>query len=310
MLITGPDPNTMLEKLQKYVKAAVSWADEAGLDFGAAKSKYVIFYQGVTAAKFPKITTKVKVKGEAIERVEEMKYLGIILDHKLSWKKHIIEKDKKARKHIFILRKLIYNKLGPNPAILKWAYEAIIRPAITYGCHVWGNKMMLEIQKKLEKLNRLGCLLIANVWKSAPSKGLKMIYNIKPLDLYVKQLALCTRWRTANMVKKEWSAKTKTDNSHLCILDEELKKLEIVPKRTPFTYRNLDLNFKIPSFETTGDNTDELDRVYYFYTDGLKTDDKSGYGYAIYKAGSVLMTRKYKMGPKNSVFQYWKQSQI
>jgi hypothetical protein len=43
MLMTGFDLNTMLNVLQKSFKRARNWAEEAGLEFGAEKSKYVVF---------------------------------------------------------------------------------------------------------------------------------------------------------------------------------------------------------------------------------------------------------------------------
>ena len=57
----------------------------------------------------------------------------------------------------------IMKKYGPNPILMKRAYTTIVIPALTFGCHVFGDKCLQEtIKKSLNRLNRLASLLIAN----------------------------------------------------------------------------------------------------------------------------------------------------
>ena len=46
--------------------------------------------------------------GERIERVSETKFLGVIIDDKLSWKNHVSYLCKKVAKNMGILRKVKY----------------------------------------------------------------------------------------------------------------------------------------------------------------------------------------------------------
>ena len=73
---------------------------------------------------------------------------------------------------------------------MRRAYTTIVIPALTFGCHVFGDKCQQEsIKKSLNRLNRLASLLIANVAPSTPTKGLEMIYNLMPLEiLFEKEL--------------------------------------------------------------------------------------------------------------------------
>ena len=45
-----------------------------------------------------------RLKGVEIERSESVKYLGLTINHKLSWGTHIEEKVKAAKRHIFRLK--------------------------------------------------------------------------------------------------------------------------------------------------------------------------------------------------------------
>ncbi|GFW16626.1 RNA-directed DNA polymerase from mobile element jockey [Trichonephila clavipes] len=66
------------------------------------------------------------------------KYLGLILEKNLTWKRHIIHARTKFRNALRSLYPLIcrnsqmylYNKV--------LLYTAVLRPTLTYGCPVWG----------------------------------------------------------------------------------------------------------------------------------------------------------------------------
>jgi hypothetical protein len=80
------------------------------------------------------------MNGIEVEVVEEIKYLGLILDSRLEWNSHITHKIKQAKKHLMMLRKGISTIWGPSPAITLWMYTGIVRPALTYGAVVWAKK--------------------------------------------------------------------------------------------------------------------------------------------------------------------------
>lgn len=302
LLINGINIDTMLSQLQRSVKKAENWAREAGLEFGAAKSKYVVFTN--KRRKDSDTTVQLKIANSPIQEVDDIKYLGINLNCKLSWNNHIDSKVKKAKQHMFILRKLIHCKLGPNPGIMKWAYESIVRPALTYGCHVWGANLNKTQTQKLKKVNRLGLLLIAPAWRSAPTNGLEIIYDVSPLDLHIKHLATMTRWRTANQLKMNW-AKTTSNKMmpHILVWDMELKKQNITPKPNQIQFRNVNSNFSIPKFSNTENNSDESKCVWYVYTDGSHIDHKTGSAYILMKNGKQIAKKMYKLNDLNSVYQ-------
>jgi hypothetical protein len=66
-----------------------------------------------------------------------VKYLGVLIDTKLSWKPHIEEKIKKAKKSLFAARSTIGKIWGPSPKYAKGAYTGIVRPVLSYGSIVW-----------------------------------------------------------------------------------------------------------------------------------------------------------------------------
>ena len=68
------------------------------------------------------------------------RYLGVILDSKLLFKRHIIEKTKKAVRLLNMIRNAVGKLWGPSPKAMKWMYETMVRPIITYGAIVWAHR--------------------------------------------------------------------------------------------------------------------------------------------------------------------------
>ena len=58
----------------------------------------------------------VYIKGEAVERVETYKYLGVVFDSKLNWKENISSVLKKVNTRMYCLKKL--RTFGVNSGIL------------------------------------------------------------------------------------------------------------------------------------------------------------------------------------------------
>ena len=99
----------------------------------------------------------------------------------------------------------IAKKYGPNPTLLKRAYTTIVLPALTYGCHVFGDKCLQEtVKKSLLRLNRLASLLIAQVAPSTPTRGMEVIYDLMPLEILIEKKASETMARINNQLHSTW----------------------------------------------------------------------------------------------------------
>ena len=66
--------------------------------------------------KLPK--TKLKIDGKEIEYKQEVTYLGIKLDSKLHWTKHINEKIGKAKKFLANVAHMTQKNWGPKPRLM------------------------------------------------------------------------------------------------------------------------------------------------------------------------------------------------
>ena len=84
----------------------------------------------------PKIPVTILIHNKAIEETTHVKYLGILIDSKLTFKNHIDELKKKISRSIGVLYKL---RPFVTSKILSSVYYAIVYPFLLYGITVWGN---------------------------------------------------------------------------------------------------------------------------------------------------------------------------
>ena len=137
--------NIMNIEMSKVAK----WLRANRLLLNIDKTHYMIFH-----SVKKKIDSQhcVKVSDQKIEQVSNTKFIGVYLDEKLSWEKHILMIKSKVAKGLGILYKA--RKVFPIET-LKTLYYSIIYPHLTYCIEVWGNAskthlgFLFKMQKKV-----------------------------------------------------------------------------------------------------------------------------------------------------------------
>src|SRR5438876_4924870 len=76
------------------------------------------------------------IDGNVLERVEDTKFLGVYIDAKLNWKRHVSHVSLKIAKGLGAMRRA-QNILPQN--ILLMLYHTMIYPYLTYCNIVWGS---------------------------------------------------------------------------------------------------------------------------------------------------------------------------
>jgi hypothetical protein len=100
----------------------------------------------------------------ALEEVHSVKYLGITVDNRLSFKEHISKVSNKLRTGLFILRKMM-NIVGLK--FLKTLYYAFVQSHLQYGLPMWGGVYHSSI-KRLEIIQNSAIRILATVARLFP----------------------------------------------------------------------------------------------------------------------------------------------
>jgi len=242
------------------------------------------------------------MNNHVISYVKETRYLGITIDKNLNYNRHLNNTVQKGKKTLMAIKSAIGKNWGLSPKKAYWAYTTMVRPMITYGSVIWGQKAEAN-SNSLERLQRLACLLVAPVMKSTPTKGLEIIYNIMPLDLHCLQTGLLAWMRIRNQVKPvQWDGITNYKNKYghakawMKMLDE-CHAANMPCDMMTVKERNVSelcISMSNPVLQVP-------DII--CYTDGSKLDDKTGYGWAVTKGNFVIHDESVFLGRETSVFQ-------
>jgi ribonuclease HI len=193
LIIAGENPSILSSKMQSALDKAQKWGQENGLTFSAAKTVCVLF----TRKHKPDVPRNLKMNGENLTFSQQVKYLGITLDAKLSMKPHVETKIKAAKAHALKIKSAMGQLWGINPYLMKWAFTGIIRPALTYGSITWAKTVQQEgIKRSLTRVNRLALLSMGKFRRSTPTAGLEIICDIMPLHLFIMAEASSAYLRT------------------------------------------------------------------------------------------------------------------
>ena len=106
------------------------WFSINKLSLNVKKTNFMVF-----GNKHINETLKIRINNEDIVKVSETKFLGIYLDFRLNWKKHIQNISNKVSKCIAIIYRA---SRVLNETALIMLYNTLVLPYFTYCSEVWG----------------------------------------------------------------------------------------------------------------------------------------------------------------------------
>ena len=94
--------------------------------------------------------TPISIQGVNVDYVEEYKYLGVYLDHKLNWAKNTEALYKKGQSRLYFLRRL--RSFNVCRKMLQMFYESVVAGAFLYAVVCWGSGLRVADANRLQKL--------------------------------------------------------------------------------------------------------------------------------------------------------------
>ena len=110
----------------------------------------------------------IKIDNEIVENVESTKFLGVILDNKLCWKKHILYVRGKIARSVGTICK---SRQIFNQDTLKDLYYSFVYPHLCYCIEIWGSAHKTHIDR-LFKLQKKCVRIICKAKWNSPSSPL------------------------------------------------------------------------------------------------------------------------------------------
>jgi RNA binding protein fox-1 len=122
------------------------------------------------------------MNNKPLELVQKIKYLGIIIDSKLNFRKHIMYTGSKCTKLIHALSKSTKHSWGLSHEALYTIYKGAILPLLLYGAPVQMEALEKECNKTVyKKLQRLINIKLAKAFRTTSNETLCTLTGLKPI---------------------------------------------------------------------------------------------------------------------------------
>ena len=123
IIVRGMHLDALMGVMQQTLKVVDTWCQTTGLSVNPGKTDVVIFTR-----RYKWSTTRTLIiKGQRLEISKRAKYLGVILDNKLTWKEHFENKCNEFIITLWLCRRAIGSNWGLKPDTLLWIFTAILR---------------------------------------------------------------------------------------------------------------------------------------------------------------------------------------
>ena len=125
---------------------------------------------------------QVKFNDECVSNNDYIDYLGIAIDAKLNFNKHLDKLEQKVKQSMNWLNNTYIKKYMTNPINKIKIYECCIKSMILYGCEIYEQVTNFKTKvNRLAKIQRLPLISITGAYRSTSIDKLNHITEIWPL---------------------------------------------------------------------------------------------------------------------------------
>ena len=171
ILYSTDDYSSLSISLNNELQKVSKWFNANKLTLNTDKSNYILFHTVKQKQKYNSLENMIlKINNTLIERVYCTKFLGVYIDHDISWKTHICYVRKKISQNIGVIGKLRH--ILPK-YILITLYNTLVLPFLSYCNVVWAN----TYPSKLESLFLLQKRFVRIASSSSYLAHTKLLFN-------------------------------------------------------------------------------------------------------------------------------------
>ncbi|KAL4111825.1 hypothetical protein QTP88_015710 [Uroleucon formosanum] len=173
ILASNTDLTLASSALQNHLDLINSWATQWRIKINPEKSYNVIF--SLRKNDFPPL----QLQGVDIPKTSQVKYLGLILDKRLTWGPHLKSKRKTLNNRLHLLRPILKSKMSIHTKSV--LYKSLLRPIWAYGMQIWGCAKPSQI-RSIQAFQSISLRLIASAPWYITNKALHKDLKIDTVD--------------------------------------------------------------------------------------------------------------------------------
>ena len=175
---TDSDSEHSIPRMQRVLNLLDDWSLKNGCAFSPTKSAVMTF----TKNNRMRDPSDLHLSGRVIPRVTSFKFLGVVLDIRLSMKKHVQHIKTKCDRRLNLFRCVSGSEFGADRRTLIQLYQSIVLPIIEYGSVVYSGGSD-TILKQLDTIQNSFIRIATGAMKTSPITSLQVEAFVSPLYL-------------------------------------------------------------------------------------------------------------------------------
>ena len=191
-IITGStNPITNCNRLRKVLKVLNETADQSQIKFDEDKMEFMHFHnrrQPMTEKLIHTFNAEEGLKTIEVPPQEQIKWLGIWLDRKLTFKKHVEVRAAAAARAFHSIRRLSNTTKGLSFQAIRQLYIACVEAVGAYGVPLWWSHNHSRI-KVFEKLQNSALRTILGQFRTASIGPIEIEAVIPPIRVQFEKIA-------------------------------------------------------------------------------------------------------------------------
>ena len=183
VFIHGKNLDDLITCMNQELEKISQWMNVNKLSLNVSKTKCIVF------SLRKKMVSKyhITLNGEDIEQVDNIKFLGVCIDCKLTWNHHVQFVRKKISKALGILYKA---KTWVKHDTMLTLYKCFIYPYIMYCIDVWGGTSKKNLLSILKLQKRAIRLITSSPYRSESAPLFQSLQILSVFQVYVFKLSV------------------------------------------------------------------------------------------------------------------------
>lgn len=195
--------------LEEATEIILNWLSGVRIELAVKKTELIL-----PTRKYKHNILQLSVKGQTITSKPCLKYLGVQLDQRMSFKAHAMAVAERADRASRSLRAIVPNLRGPKHRVRK-LLATVSQSILLYGALIWSPRMSVRGWKILGSSQRRLALWVAAAYRTIFRDALLVLAGIPPINLLAKECAEIheAQWRGENVAEARRVARTNRNNT-------------------------------------------------------------------------------------------------
>lgn len=244
VVFSGNSWDDVKTNAEKGLAQIATWLNSNMLTLNVSKTYYICFSIYQTTKQTEDLDIKTHVCGDTgntqcsctcIRQVTQTKYLGVIVDQRLSWYPHLDQVANRIRRLSWIFRTLrhvvpkgISNNNKPSRNILVEIYVALVQSVLTYCIPVWGGAAktyFINLERAQRALIKIMFFLnrrypTVSLYKTSDLLSVRKLYITQTIVKKHKELPL----ESSNLTKRRKDIVAIIPRTNTIFASRQLKK--------------------------------------------------------------------------------------